>query len=231
MKLWKPVLGKANASVACLAPTAALLWAVGAVMVFTPGLFAQTTTPPYIAEMPSVDKVMKAMQTGNADESAGRQIAAFWQLQQMILDLAGPRQYQRGGLTPDELKARQAYYTAYYNISHQPSPHSTSVAAGLSSSPAFRNQLIQQLFPPGFAAEYASAMARSKQGMVQLHQQAVQASQAREKAQQQAAQQAGNQLWQRYQAQQQEAHMDLGRARCGAASQQGGLWRCAWAMG
>ena len=204
MKLWKPVLGKANASVACLAPTAALLWAVGAVMVFTPGLFAQTTTPPYIAEMPSVDKVMKAMQTGNADESAGRQIAAFWQLQQMILDLAGPRQYQRGGLTPDELKARQAYYTAYYNISHQPTPHSTSVAAGLSSSPAFRNQLIQQLFPPGFAAEYAGAMARSKQGMAQLHQQAVQASQAREKAQQQA----GNQLWQRYQAQQQEAHMD-----------------------
>ncbi len=187
---------------------AVLFSAAGAGMVVAPGLRAQTTTPPYIAEMPSVDKVMKAMQTSNPDETAGRRIAAFWQLQQMILDMAGPRQYRRGGLTSDEMKARQAYYTAYYNILHQGGPRAMHFAAGPSSSPLFRHQLIQQLFPPGFATQYANAMAQSKQGWAQLHQRVVQAAQAREKVQQQAAQQAGNQLWQRYQAQQQEAHMD-----------------------
>ncbi len=176
--------------------------------VFAPGLPAQTTQPPYIAEMPSVDRVAKALQTANPDETAGRQMAAFWELQQMILNMAGPRQYRRGGLTADEQRVRQGYYTAYYKLSHQSSRQAWSVFSMLSSSPLFLNQLIHQVFPPGFAAEYAKVMGESRQQWAQLHQQNVQRARAQEKAQRQAAQQAGNKLWQQYQAQQQEAHMD-----------------------
>jgi hypothetical protein len=51
---------------------------------FTPAsLVAHTTSPPYLAEMPSVDQVMKAMQTSDPDETAARQMAAFIQLQTM----------------------------------------------------------------------------------------------------------------------------------------------------
>jgi hypothetical protein len=170
-------------------------------------VFAQTTDPPYIAEFPAVDKVMKAMETADADETAGRQVAAFWQLQQMILDMAGPRQYQKGGLTADENKVRQGYYAAYYNLSHSGTQKSVSVSAGLSSNPAFRNQLIQQLFPPTFAAEYPKLMAQSKQARTQLHQQNVEKAKAQEKIDQAAAQKALDKAREQFEAQQREANM------------------------
>jgi hypothetical protein len=170
-------------------------------------IFAQATNPPYIAEFPVVDKVMKAMETGNPDESTGRQVAALWQLQQMILDMAGPRQYQKDGLTPDEQKARQAYYAAYYNLSHQAPAKSVAVTASLSSNPTFRNQLIQQLFPPTFAGEYTKVMAESKQARTQLHQKNVEAAQAQEKVNRAAAQKALDQAREQFEAQQREAHM------------------------
>jgi len=49
---------------------------------FTPAsLVAQATSPPYLAEMPSVDRVMRAMQSSDPDETAARQMAALIQLQ------------------------------------------------------------------------------------------------------------------------------------------------------
>lgn len=179
-----------------------------AVGLLAPGVFAQATNPSYIAEFPPVDKVMKAMETGNPDETAGRQVAAFWQLQQMILDMAGPRQYQKGGLTEAENKARQGYYAAYYNLSQKGALKPGTGAANLSSNPTFRNQLIQQLFPPAFAAEYAKTMGQSKQAGAQLHQQAVDMAKAKEKADQAKLQKALDEAREKFDAQQREAHMD-----------------------
>lgn len=162
---------------------------------FGPNLFGQATNPPYIAEMPSVDKVMKAMQTSDSDETAARQMAAFTQLKTMIEDMSGPRQYQRGGLTPDETKVRQAYYTAYYNISQlKPQYKPFTAMRGLDISPTFRTQLIQQLFPPGFAAEYAKVMGQAKQQSAAVHQRAVQIGEAKAKADQEAAQKLANEM-------------------------------------
>src|ERR1700757_2567194 len=45
---------------------------------------AQNATPAYIAEMLSVDQVMKAMQAGDPDETAARQMGALMQLKTMI---------------------------------------------------------------------------------------------------------------------------------------------------
>jgi len=46
--------------------------------------------------MPSVERVMQAMQAGDADETAARQMGAFWQLKTMIEEIAGPRYYKPG---------------------------------------------------------------------------------------------------------------------------------------
>src|SRR5271168_1192640 len=54
---------------------------------------AQTTNPPYLAEMPAVDRVMQAMQASDPDETAARQMGALWQLKTMIEDISGPRQF------------------------------------------------------------------------------------------------------------------------------------------
>ncbi len=178
---------------------------------FASSLFAQGTNPSYLAEFPDADKVMNLMKTADPDESAARQMAAFTWLMQMILDMAGPRQFQRGagGLTPDENKLRLVYSTALYNMQKSNPKYANPLAMDqLQFSLAFRNSLVQQLFPPAFPAEYTKVMARSKQAFAQLHQNAVQAEQAREKANQPAEQKAMDQLRQRFEAQQQEAHMD-----------------------
>jgi hypothetical protein len=178
---------------------------------FAPNLSAQATNPSYLAEFPSVDKVMNGMKTADPDESAARQMAAFTWLTQMILDMSGPRQFQRGsqGLTADENNLRLAYNTALYNMQKSnPKYSAPGPMQQLKFSLPFRNQMVQQLFPPTFPAEYSRVMAQARQGLTQLHQNAVQASQAQEKANQQAGQQAMNQLRQRFEAQQQETSMD-----------------------
>jgi hypothetical protein len=130
---------------------------------------AQNATPAYIAEMPSVDQVMKAMQAGDPDETAARQMGALMQLKTMIEDLAGPR-YYKPGLTPEEAKLRQAYYTAYYQISQSKPQYKSFVAMkGYDISPKFRDELIQKCFPPAFAAEYPKLVAQAKSQNQELH--------------------------------------------------------------
>lgn len=95
--------------------------------IYPAGVLAQTTNPSYIAEMPSVDQVMKAMQASDPDETAARQMGAFWQLKTMIEEIAGPR-YYKPGLTPEEAKLRQAYYTAYSQISNSKPQYKSFIA-------------------------------------------------------------------------------------------------------
>jgi hypothetical protein len=143
--------------------------------IFNPArLRAQATNPTYIAEMPSVDRVMQAMQASDPDETAARQMGAFWQLKTMIEEIAGPR-YYKPGLTPEEAKLRQAYYTAYFQISQSKPQYKSFVAMkGYDVDPKFRNELIQKCFPPTFAAEYPKLMAQAKSQNQALHNQAEQ---------------------------------------------------------
>lgn len=156
-------------------------------------MLAQAANPPYIAEMPSVEAVMRAMQASDPDETAARQMGAFWQLKTMIEEIAGPR-YYRPGLTPDEAKLRQAYYTAYFQISNSKQQYKSFVAMrGYDVNPKFRSELIQKLFPPAFAAEYPKLMAQANTQTQAVHNQAEQ-NRAQQAAQEQAqAQKAMNQ--------------------------------------
>jgi hypothetical protein len=130
---------------------------------------------------------------------------------QMILDMAGPRQFLRGpqGMTPDENGLRQTYNTALYNMQKSnPKYSAPGPMQQLKFSLVFRNQMIRALFPATFPAEYDKVVAQARQAQAQLHQQAIAASEAREKAAQPAEQQAMDQLRQKFEAQQKEMNMD-----------------------
>jgi hypothetical protein len=74
----------------------------------------QATNPPYMAQFPSVDKVVKAMEMPDPRESALRKLGALWQLQQVIKQLSGRREFR--GLLPDEAKVLGEYQVAEYYI-------------------------------------------------------------------------------------------------------------------
>ena len=127
-------------------------------------VFAQTTlNPPYLREMPPVDRVLSDMQTGDTAETAARQMGALLQLKKMIGDAAGPRFYNRAvGLTPEETRIRQAYYTAYYQISQsRPEYKGIHALRGYDISPRFRDELFRRYFSPAFrtVCETANAAA------------------------------------------------------------------------
>jgi hypothetical protein len=171
---------------------------------FSPLLLAQNAPPSYLAEMPPVDQVMKAMQASDPDETAARQMAAFTQLKTMIEDFAGPR-YFKPGLTPEETKLRQAYYTAYYQITQLKPQYKSFVAMkGYDIDPKFRAELIQKCFPPAFGAEYPKLMAQAKSQNQALH---AQAEQIR------GQQAGGNQVQAQKSAGQLQAAIDSGKIR------------------
>jgi hypothetical protein len=74
----------------------------------------QATNPPYMAQFPTVDKVVKAMEMPDPRESALRKLGALWQLQQVIKQLSGRREFR--GLLPDEAKVLGEYQVAEYYI-------------------------------------------------------------------------------------------------------------------
>ena len=74
----------------------------------------QALTPPYLSEMPSVERVMQAMQTPDPRETALRQMGAFYQLIEIIKTLSGRREFR--GFTPDESRIIGAYQVAQYNV-------------------------------------------------------------------------------------------------------------------
>jgi hypothetical protein len=101
-------------------PTRKLIFvkAAAIVLLATSDLVAQALDPPYLREMPSVERVLSDQQTADTAETAARQMGALLQLKKMIEDAAGPRLFDRRvGLMPDETRICQDYYAAYHRIS------------------------------------------------------------------------------------------------------------------
>ncbi|MEQ1353462.1 MAG: hypothetical protein ABLT11_05555 [Candidatus Acidiferrum sp.] len=74
----------------------------------------QPLNPAYLSEMPSADRVMKAMKTSDPRETVLRQMGAFYQLSEIISTLSGPREIR--GYMPDELRILTEYSKAQYEI-------------------------------------------------------------------------------------------------------------------
>jgi hypothetical protein len=151
-------------------------------LLFVTKLFAQGNAPAYLAEMPSVERVMQAMRASDPDETAARQMAAFTHLKNMIEKLAGPR-FPKNQLTPEENKLRQAYYTAYWQIAKsKPQYGSFNAMRGLDIDIKFRDEVIQKCFPPSFAAEYSKLTGQAIAQNKALHDQGAAARAEREQA-------------------------------------------------
>jgi len=77
-------------------------------------IHAQATNPPYLAAFPNVERVKQAMKVADPRETAVRQIGALWQLEQIIRQLSGSREFR--GFLPDEARIIGEYQVASYYI-------------------------------------------------------------------------------------------------------------------
>ena len=78
---------------------------------------AQATNPPYLAAFPSVERVKQLMKVSDARETAVRQIGALYQLEQIIRQLSGSREFR--GFLPDEARIIGEYQVASYHIAQE----------------------------------------------------------------------------------------------------------------
>jgi hypothetical protein len=154
--------------------------AAAIVLLLASGVAAQALNPAYLREMPPVDRVLSDQQTADPAETAARQMGAMLQLKKMIEDAAGPRFFdRRTGLTPDETRICQDYYTAYYRVSQSKEEYKKFPAMrGLDIDPRFRDELFKRYFSPAFRAQAENANAASKartQANLQANKQAAEA--------------------------------------------------------
>ncbi len=75
---------------------------------------AQSTNPPYLSAFPSVERVKQLMKVTDSRETAVRQIGALYQLEQIIRQLSGSREFR--GFLPDEARIIGEYQVASYYI-------------------------------------------------------------------------------------------------------------------
>lgn len=117
-------------------------------------LAAQATNPPYLSEMPPVERILREIRGADADQTAARQMGTFLQFKGMIETMAGGRRY-RNELTPDEQRLIGAYYGAYWEIAKtKPEYQKFTGLKGFDIDPAWRKQLFDQYFSPEFRAVY-----------------------------------------------------------------------------
>jgi hypothetical protein len=120
---------------------------------------ADALQPAYLGGMPSVDRVLSEVKGDSALDTAARQCAAFWQLQQMIKSLAGGPQ-----LTGDELHLIEAYKTGCQQIARGV-PEAKSGPAWFiahdryDDDKGFRDQLLERLFTKAWRTYYRDTIA------------------------------------------------------------------------
>ena len=130
-----------------------------------PGLAGQATNPPYLSEMPPVERVLKEIRGATPDETAARQMGTFLQLKGIIQDMASYR-YYRNQLTLDEQRLIGMYQAAYGNIA-KTSPDYTKYNAlkGFDIDPGYRIELLEKYFSASFRAQYGEIDATFKRNM------------------------------------------------------------------
>jgi len=126
-----------------------IAWFVLGLALCAPLGAGQGLNPPYLKEMPTVDRVMKEMQVSDPKETTLRQIGAFRLLQKIITDMAGPRAFQRGQLTPDEVRIIGEYAVAYDKLA-KPLNYPFDAA----SSPRFLDEVFKMFNMNECRAQY-----------------------------------------------------------------------------
>jgi hypothetical protein len=152
-------------------------------------LLAQAENPPYLNEMPSVERVLQAMRSADPGETAARQMGALLQMKSMIEKMADGR-YWRNQLTSDEKRLSAEYNSAYIRIS-QSKPEYANIAAlhGYDIDPKLTAELLNRFFSDSFRLQFEKADAANAAAYERYRKQLAVVSpeaQAKREAQQQA---------------------------------------------
>ena len=177
---------------------------------------AQATNPPYLSQMPTVERVMREVKGSDPIDAAARQAGVFWQLREVIDALARSQGRNQFRLTPDEQALKQKYYAAYYQV-WQPVEKALAQdrprlfkLQGYTVDRDLLGDVLERLGSPALRAEYfrvrGDSVARA-QLQVQAQQQAAKQEQERWKTQDQELMKP----------QQQQSGLSRQVARCPAA--------------
>lgn len=162
------------------------------------GIEAQATHPPYLREMPAVERVKAEIKGTDPMDTAARQAGAFFQFRQIIYDLALNQRRDRNEVTPDEKRLAEAYYAAAYyasqpvekSLSEQDKPKWVKLRGRYEGNPKFREELFTQFFSASFRTAYFKAIG-DMDARVQARQDAEQEAFKEAQAAQAAAGQTG----------------------------------------
>jgi tetratricopeptide (TPR) repeat protein len=80
----------------------------------TPKIQGQTTSPPYLSQFPSPDRIKADVRGVDAMETAAKQAGICWLLRQLIYDLALSQRRTDRQFTPDEQRLEVEYRNAHY---------------------------------------------------------------------------------------------------------------------
>ena len=123
-------------------------------------VFAQTTNPAYLADMPSVDRVKAATQGTDPTDTLERQVAVFTYLSQYINRIKKPS----APYTPDESRVKFSYDSAAYQIQQDYNKTHTQAENGAFDNKQFNYMLnngdewARKLIGPQSAAAYTSTL-------------------------------------------------------------------------
>jgi hypothetical protein len=131
----------------------------------TARLAAQATNPPYLAEMPPVERILREIKGAAADETAARQMGTFLQFKDIIEKMASYRFY-RNQLTPDEKRLIGVYYAAYWDIAKtRPEYQKFTGLKGFDIDRSYRAELFQRFFSASFRARYEAVDSEFKRNI------------------------------------------------------------------
>lgn len=131
-----------------------------------PPVFAQVTSPQYLGQLPSWERIKGQVKGNDAMDTAARQMGACWQLRQVVYDLAWATERRgRNKLTPDETRLVSDYDTGYFlasqpylPIQNTPSHPERKKWHELHSlyegDEAFLDELLHKLTPAEFRTGY-----------------------------------------------------------------------------
>jgi hypothetical protein len=126
----------------------------------------QPTAPAHVAEFPSIERVKREISGKDEEDTAARQAAVFWQLREMLYDIALSQHRDRNSVTPDEKRLADAYYTArYYAFLPIEKDKATRISTpegrlkffalnNLGDNPGIKEEIIKRFFSPALATLY-----------------------------------------------------------------------------
>ena len=121
---------------------------------------AQTLNPSYLSEMPAPARILAEIKGKDAEDTGERQMGAFMALIKMMDDMAWGLEHRNVNMadtrksTPDEMRIRLGYQTAYADLWHKVTNKEGHV---YDHDRDLLNEMLQKFFSESFRAKYFQA--------------------------------------------------------------------------